>query len=268
MSRAGPLLAVEGLRVRFRTRGALRALLARDRDPFVDAVLDVSLALDPGRTLALVGESGSGKTTLGRAVLGLVPAQAGTVRLGGADLSAGTRRVPSAFRREAAFVFQDPVASLSPRMRVGALLSEPFAIHRVKSVDRPREVGRLLDLVALPATFAGRYPHELSGGQARRVGVARALALSPRFIIADEPTSGLDVSAASSVLNLMKDLGRQLGLTYLIITHNLNTLGYVADRIAVMYLGRIVEVGTAEAIFGRPSHPYTRALLSAVPEPD
>src|SRR3954471_11770221 len=151
MSRAAPLLAVDGLRVRFRTRGPLRALLARDRDPFVDAVLDVSLALDPGRTLALVGESGSGKTTLGRAVLGLVPAQAGTVRLGGADLAAGTRRVPPAVRREAALGFQDPVASWSPRMRVGSLLAEPFAIHRVDSVDRRREVGRLLDLVGLPA---------------------------------------------------------------------------------------------------------------------
>src|SRR3954468_21710226 len=162
MTQAAPLLAVDGLRVRFRTQGALRALLAGDRDPFVDAVLDVSLALDPGRTLALVGESGSGKTTLGRAVLGLVPAQAGTVRLGGADLSAGTRRVPSAFRREAAFVFQDPVASLSPRMRVGSLLAEPFAIHRVDSVAPRRGGGRLVDLVGLPASFAGRYSHELS----------------------------------------------------------------------------------------------------------
>src|SRR3954471_11600277 len=206
MSAAGALLAVDGLRVRFRTRGVLRALLARDRDPFVDAVLDVSLALDPGRTLALVGESGSGKTTLGRAGLGLVPAPGGTVRCGGAELSASARRVPPAFRREAAFVFQDPVASLSPRMRVGALLAEPFAIHRIKSVDRRREVGRLLDLVGLRAPFAGRYPHELSGGQARRVGVARALALSPRLVIADEPTAGLDVSVQGGVLNLLARL--------------------------------------------------------------
>src|SRR5919206_1009103 len=150
MTGATPLLAVEGLRIRFRTLGFVRAKLAGERDPFIDAVLDVSLALDPGRTLALVGESGSGKTTLGRAVLGLVPAQAGTVRLGEAVLSAGKRRVPPAFRREAAFVFQDPVASLSPRMRVGSLLAEPFAIHRVKGVDRRREAARLLDLVGLP----------------------------------------------------------------------------------------------------------------------
>ena len=268
MSAAGPLLAVDGLRVRFRTRGALRALLARDRDPFVDAVLDVSLALDPGRTLALVGESGSGKTTLGRAVLGLVPAQAGTVRLGGADLSAGTRRVPPAFRREAAFVFQDPVASLSPRMRVGALLAEPFAIHRVKSVDRPREVGRLLDLVGLPASFAGRYPHELSGGQARRVGVARALALSPRLVIADEPTAGLDVSVQGGVLNLLARLQDELGLAYLLITHNLPVVRHVAHTVAVMYMGRLVERGATAAVMARPAHPYTAALLASQPAPD
>jgi oligopeptide/dipeptide ABC transporter ATP-binding protein len=164
-------------------------------------------------------------------------------------------------------VFQDPYSSLSPRLRVSYLLREPYVINHTPEAER-YSVKELLEMVGLSTDQAGRYPHELSGGQARRVGIARALALRPRFIIADEPTSGLDVSAASSVLNLMKDLGRQLGLTYLIITHNLNTLGYVADRIAVMYLGRIVEVGTAEAIFDRPSHPYTRALLSAVPEPD
>ena len=165
-------------------------------------------------------------------------------------------------------MFQDPVASLSPRMRVGALLAEPFAIHRVKSVDRPREVGRLLDLVGLPASFAGRYPHELSGGQARRVGVARALALSPRLVIADEPTAGLDVSVQGGVLNLLARLQDELGLAYLLITHNLPVVRHVAHAVAVMYMGRLVERGATAAVMARPAHPYTAALLASQPAPD
>jgi peptide/nickel transport system ATP-binding protein len=263
-----PLLAVEGLRVRFPVTGPVRALLAGVRDRFVDAVLDVSLALEAGRTLAVVGESGSGKTTLGRAILGLVPAQAGTVRLGGIELRAGSGRVPRAVRREAAFVFQDPVASLSPRMTVRSLVSEPFAIHRVRGADRAREAARLLEMVGLPAALAGRYPHELSGGQARRVGVARALALSPRLVIADEPTAGLDVSVQGGVLNLLADLQARLGLAYLVITHNLAVVRHVADGVAVMYLGRIVERGPTARVYARPAHPYTAALLAAQPVPD
>ena len=164
-------------------------------------------------------------------------------------------------------IFQDPYSSLSPRLKVSYLLTEPYTINRVPAGER-YSVEELLEMVELSPELAGKYPHELSGGQARRVGIARALALQPEFLVADEPTAGLDVSAAAAILNLMKDLGTRLGLTYLIITHNLNVVGYIADRIAVMYLGQLAEVGPAERIFDAPAHPYTRALLSAVSEPD
>src|SRR5437867_4316020 len=163
-------------------------------------------------------------------------------------------------------IFQDPYSSLSPRLRVSYLLTEPYKINRVP-VEKRYSVTELLDMVELSSDQASKYPHELSGGQARRVGIARALALQPEFLVADEPTAGLDVSAAASVLNLMKELGRRLGLTYLIITHSLNVVGFIADRIAVMYLGQLAEVGPTDRIFESPSHPYTRALLSAVSEP-
>ena len=262
------LLTVKDLRVSFATNGPVRAVLGGGRDRLVAAVLDVSLTLEHGHTLAVVGESGSGKTTLGRAILGLVPVQAGSVRLCGVALPARTRRVQRTIRREAAFVFQDPVASLSPRMTVRSLVTEPFAIHRVANTDRGREAVRLLEMVGLSATLAGRYSHELSGGQARRVGLARALALSPKLMIADEPTAGLDVSVQGGVLNLLVELQAELGLAYLVITHNLAVVRHIARTVAVMYMGRIVERGPTVRIYTRPAHPYTAALLAAQPVPD
>ena len=262
------LLEIENLRVRFRVVGAMRALIDGVRDPYIDAVLGVSLSLDEGTTFGLVGESGSGKTTLARAIIGLAPAQDGTIRFNGADLTGLPDSAYKPYRRDIAMMFQDPVASLSPRRTVRALVTEPFIIHGLKDRDLDAEAGRLLGMVGLNADFFGRYPHELSGGQARRVGVARALALSPKLIIADEPTAGLDVSVQGEILNLMGELQARLGLSYLIITHNLPVVRHICDEMAIMYLGRFVEQGRTEEIFEHSSHPYTKALLSAIPRPD
>ena len=264
----GPLLAVQGLRVRFRTMGAIRARIAGVADPFLDAVLDVSFQLGSGTTFALVGESGSGKTTLGRAILGLVPVYAGTVRFDGETVQGTSDRAFQPLRRKIAMMFQDPVASLSPRLTVKSLITEPFLIHGLRDRDLDKEAARLLDMVGLPANFAGRYPHELSGGQARRVGVARALALKPKLIIADEPTAGLDVSVQGEILNLMNRLQQEIGLAYLIITHNLAVVRHISDEMAIMYMGRFVEHGPTSRIFAAPSHPYTHGLLAAEPHPD
>ena len=262
------LLEIENLRVRFRVVGAMRALIDGVHDPYIDAVLGVSLSLDEGTTFGLVGESGSGKTTLGRAIVGLVPAEEGTVRFNGADLTGLSDSAYKPYRRDIAIMFQDPVASLSPRRTVRALVTEPFIIHGLKDRDLDAEAGRLLGMVGLNADFCSRYPHELSGGQARRVGVARALALSPKLIIADEPTAGLDVSVQGEILNLMGELQAELGLSYLIITHNLPMVRHICDEMAIMYLGRFVEQGRTEEIFEHSTHPYTKALLSAIPRPD
>ena len=262
------LLEVGGLRVRFRVRGAFRVLARNEDDPWIDAVLDVSFGMKAGETLALVGESGSGKTTLGRAIIGLVRAQEGSIRFEGTELRGLGDRAYKTYRRDIAMMFQDPVASLSPRRTVRGQIREPFRVHRSEERDPEAEVGRLMDLVGLPHNFANRFPHELSGGQARRVGVARALALSPKLIIADEPTAGLDVSVQGEVLNLMSGLQSRFGMSYLIITHNLPVVRHISDRIAIMYLGRFVEQGTTAEIFRSPAHPYTEALLGAVPRPD
>ena len=262
------LLEIEHLRVRFRILNALSSLARRNEDPWIDAVLDVSLTLQAAETVALVGESGSGKTTLGRAVIGLVHAQEGSIRFEGQELRGLGDRAYKSYRRDIAMMFQDPVASLSPRRTVQSQIREPFQVHNVKDRDLDAEVNRLMDLVGLPHNFAGRFPHELSGGQARRVGVARALALSPKLIIADEPTAGLDVSVQGEVLNLMSELQSQFGMSYLIITHNLPVVRHTSNRIAIMYLGRFVEQGSTAAIFESPAHPYTEALLGAVPQPD
>ena len=263
-----PLLEVEDLTVRFRTMGVLRQAVTGGRAPFVEAVAGVSLELEPARTLALVGESGSGKTTLGRALIGLVEPSSGRIRFDGADRPGRSASAWKRWRRQMAMMFQDPVGSLSPRLAVRALVSEPLAIHGTGSRDLAAEAERLLALVGLPADFGGRFPHELSGGQARRVGVARALSLGPRLVIADEPTAGLDVSVQGEILNLMSRLQQELGLAYLLITHNLAIVRHVSDRLAVMYLGRLVETGPTDEIFARPAHPYTHALLAAQPQPD
>ncbi len=263
-----PLLMVEHLQVRFRTMGVIKAKLKGIADPFVDAVLDVSLHLRRGETLGLVGESGSGKTTLGRAILGLVGVHRGSVVFDGKVLTDLPEATLRDLRQNMAMMFQDPIGSLSPRQTVRSLITEPFDLHRKGSYDAEVEARRLCDMVNLPHNFLNRYPHELSGGQARRVGVARALALEPSMIIADEPTAGLDVSVQGEVLNLMRDLQGRQGLAYLIITHNLPVVRHICDRLAIMYLGRIVEQGDGEAIFSNPAHPYSEALVHGVPQPD
>lgn len=230
-------------------------------------VAGVSFDVAAGETFALVGESGSGKTTLARAINGLQDISGGSVTFNDQRIDTMSSAQMKPVRKTMSMMFQDPVGSLSPRMKVGDLITEPFRIHGV-SVDFRAETQRLLSLVGLPVDFASRYPHQLSGGQARRVGVARAIALDPNLIIADEPTAGLDVSVQGEVLNLLNDLRERLGLAMIIITHNLHVVHHVADRMAVMYLGRFVEIGETEAIFSAPRHPYTAALLSANPEPD
>jgi oligopeptide/dipeptide ABC transporter ATP-binding protein len=228
----------------------------------------VSFHIDEGETYALVGESGSGKTTLIRAIAGLAPAQDGLILFQGKNIRGLSDRKMRLFRKDISLMFQDPVGSLSPRLTVGGLITEPYRIQGMNNRDLNAEAIRLLEMVGLPADMAGRYPFQLSGGQARRVGVARALALEPKLLLADEPTAGLDVSVQGELLNLLNDLRDQLGLSMLIITHNLNIVRHVSDRMGIMYLGQLVEEGTTEDVFHHSKHPYTRALLSASPKPD
>jgi peptide/nickel transport system ATP-binding protein len=256
---------VQRLSAVFMDRASLLARIRR-RASSVRAVDGVDIQIVQGEVLGLVGESGSGKTTLGRAILGLTRPTSGRVMYGGAEIGRARRSAFRRLRSEIQMIYQDPHASLSPRLTVRQLLIEPYEIHNVPRKDRT-SIEELLETVELSPEQADKYPHELSGGQAKRVGIARVLALRPRFVVADEPTAGLDVSAAAGVLNLMTELQSRFGLTYVFITHNLNLLGYVADRIAVMYLGQIVEIGSADAIFERSAHPYTLALLSSVSDP-
>jgi oligopeptide/dipeptide ABC transporter ATP-binding protein len=260
------LLEISDLVIRHPVASRLTAALS-GRAAFVEAVAGVSFSLAAGETFALVGESGSGKTTLARGIVGLTPLHAGTVRLSGQQISGLSERRLRPFRREIGMVFQDPVGSLSPRLSIGANLAEPFRVHG-EVVDLKGKIGRLLDELGLPASFVSRYPHQLSGGQLRRVGVARALALRPKLVIADEPTAGLDVSVQGEVLNLLSRLQAALGLALLLITHNLNVVRKVTDRVAVLYLGKIVETGRTIDVFRAPAHPYTHALLAANPEID
>jgi peptide/nickel transport system ATP-binding protein len=261
------LVEAQGVEVHFRDRATMVTRLARRPLGAVRAVDGVDLEIRRGEIVGLVGESGSGKTTFGKALLGLVPVSGGRIVYEGLDVTAMDRRQMRPLRRRVQMIFQDAHASLSPRRRVGQLLTDPYVIHKVPQEDRI-PVPELLEMVQLAPEQAHKYPHELSGGQARRVNIARALALRPEFIVADEPSAGLDVSAAASVLNLMKDLARDLGLSYLVVTHDLNLVGYIADRIALMYLGRLVAFGPTERIFDHPVHPYTQALLEAVATPD
>jgi peptide/nickel transport system ATP-binding protein len=262
------LFEIADLHVRFGIPVGFLGSLGIGRRQAIEAVAGVSLAIEEGETVAIVGESGSGKTTLARAAAGLVHAQAGSVKFRGQELTGLGEAAFRPYRRDIAMMFQDPIGSLSPRLTVKSLITEPFKIQKMTDRDLDAESARLLGLVGLPAEFGARYPYQLSGGQARRVGVARALALEPKLILADEPTAGLDVSVQGEVLNLLGDLRDRLGLAIMIITHNLNVVRHVADRMAIMYLGRFVEVGPTEEIFFHPRHPYTLALLAANPEPD
>jgi oligopeptide/dipeptide ABC transporter ATP-binding protein len=263
-----PLLEVSDLRVRFRVKSPLRALVERDGEAFIDAVCGVSFEIGEGETFGLVGESGSGKTTLARAIIRLVEPAEGTIRFDGDDISGLNERQMKPVRRRIAMMFQDPVGSLSPRLTVRSLVTEPYRIHGIGERDLDAECRRLLGMVGLPPDFGERYPHQLSGGQARRVGVARALALDPRLVLADEPTAGLDVSVQGEILNLLVRLQDEIGLSILMVTHNLNVVRHVTDRLAIMYLGRFIETGPTDEVFHAPRHPYTAALLSANPEPD
>jgi oligopeptide/dipeptide ABC transporter ATP-binding protein len=237
----------------------------------VRAVDDVALTIHDGETLGLVGESGCGKSTLGRTVMRLLDPTAGTIRFDGADIT----RVPQGdlrpVRRKMQMIFQDPYASLNPRMTVAQTLGEPIDIHglaRSGGASKQEQVKELLGKVGLRSDAASRYPHEFSGGQRQRIGIARALAVRPRFIVCDEPISALDVSIQAQIVNLLQDLQQAEGLTYLFIAHDLNIVRHICDRVAVMYLGRVVELGTAAAVYATPKHPYTQALLSAVPVAD
>ena len=262
------LLSVRGLEVTFPVRrpGAW-PWEAPDR---LRAVAGVSLDLAPGETLGIVGESGSGKSTLARAIVGTIPATAGTVAWEGTDLGSMAPARRRAHRAEVQMVFQDPLAALNPRMTVGAAVAEPLQTHRpgLGAAERRRIVGETLERVGLSAGLASRYPHEFSGGQCQRVGIARALVLGPRLIVADEPVSALDVSVQAQVVNLLKRLVAETGTSLIFIAHDLSVVRHVSDRIAVMYLGRLMEEGPARAVTGAPAHPYSQALISAVPIPD
>ncbi|OGG50513.1 MAG: peptide ABC transporter ATP-binding protein [Candidatus Handelsmanbacteria bacterium RIFCSPLOWO2_12_FULL_64_10] len=260
-----PLLEVRDLKKYFPIR---RGLFSRVSGQ-VRAVDGVSLTVRRGETLGLVGESGCGKTTTGRAILRLVEATGGEVRFDGADVLSLGRRALRAVRRQMQIIFQDPYSSLNPRMTAGGILAEALKVHRLARGQALRErVAKLLETVGLSPDYARRYPHEFSGGQRQRIGIARALAVQPRFIVADEPVSALDVSIQAQILNLLQDLQAQFGLTYLFIAHDLSVVRHISNRVAVMYLGRVVEVAENRALYENPLHPYTRALLSAAPVPD
>ena len=246
-----------------------RSLFYGTKRGVVKAVEDVSLSIRTGETLGLVGESGSGKTTLGRTILQLEKPTSGVVEFKGRDLTALTKSQLRMVRREMQIVFQDPYASLEARMNVGSIISEGLDIHRVGTKDERRErVEELLGVVGLAPEYTARYPHEFSGGQRQRISIARALALNPDFLVADEPVSALDISVQAQIVNLLIDLSKKFGVTMVFISHDLSVVQHIADRVVVMYLGRIMEIAEKDTLYSRPQHPYTSALLAAVPKPD
>jgi len=258
------ILHVSGLKKWFPVGGGIFGRRAQQ----LKAVDDVSFDIRRGEVLSLVGESGSGKTTVGRTILRLLEPTQGSIEFEGEDITHLSRRQLRPIRRRMQLVFQDPFASLNPRMTIGDIVAAPLAVHGEGSgAARAEQVKDMLSLVGLPARFVDRYPHELSGGQRQRVGIARALVLRPSLLVADEPVSALDVSVQAQVVNLLGDLKERLGLTVLFIAHDLAVVGHISDRIAVMYLGRLVEIAPTRALFERPRHPYTEALFSAAPEP-
>ena len=265
MSDAAPLLEIEDLKVHFPLR---RGLFGKPSGA-VRAVDGVTLSMARGETLGLVGESGCGKSTLGNAILRVVEPTSGAIRLAGIDLARLEGEELRQARRRAQMVFQDPFASLDPRMRIGDSIGEPLLVHGLAHGEELRaRVGDLLRRVGLEPVHAARYPHEFSGGQRQRIVIARALALSPDLVICDEPVSALDVSVRGQILNLLLELQRGLGTAFLFVSHDLSVVRHVSDRIAVMYLGRIVELAERDALFRKPRHPYTEALISAIPLPD
>jgi len=260
------LLEVDDIRVSFKLpRKSIRQWTRQS----LTAVAGVSLAVRRGETLSIVGESGSGKSTTGRAILQLPAPTSGSVRFDGVDLATLPRAAMRDMRRRMQMVFQDPFASVNRRMKVGEIIAEPMVVHEMYSGAARRErVDELMALVGLKPEWQSRFPHEFSGGQLQRVGIARALAVGPDFIVADEPVSALDVSVQAQVINLLQRLQRELGLTLLVIAHDLSVVRHLSDRVAVMYLGRIVELADCDTLYARPRHPYTKALLSAIPVPD
>lgn len=262
---SGNLLEVSDLRVHFPFR---RGGWFRSERSHIRAVDGVSLSIRSGETLGLVGESGCGKSTLARAIVRLLTPNGGEIWFDGQRIDQFNDRQMRAVRPNLQMIFQDPYASLNPRMTIGGIIAEPLAIHGMSRSDRKLETLRLLEMVGLNPRFLNRYPHEFSGGQRQRVGIARALALQPKLIVCDEPISALDVSIQAQIINLLIDLQQKLGLSYLFIAHDLGVVKHIADRVGVMYLGRIVETASAADLYAEPQHPYTRALLSAVPVPD
>jgi peptide/nickel transport system ATP-binding protein len=260
-----PLLDVKHLKKHFPIKGGVFSKTIG----YVYAVDDINFTLEKGETLGLVGESGCGKSTTGRTILRLIEPTDGTISFEGQNITNLDKSAMRALRREMQIIFQDPYASLNPRMTVGSIIGEPLEIHKIaKGSEKEERVASLLQKVGLRAEDMRKYPHEFSGGQRQRIGIARALALNPKLIVCDEPVSALDVSIQAQVINLLEDLQAEFGLSYLFIAHNLNVVEHISNRVAVMYLGQIVELASDEELYKNPQHPYTEALLSAVPIPD
>lgn len=260
-----PLLKVEGLKKYYPIKGGLLGKVTET----VRAVDGVSFSVNEGETLGIVGESGCGKSTTGRMAMRLIEPTAGKVFFEGKDILNLSKSEMRKTRKDIQMIFQDPFASLNPRQTVGRIIEEPMIVHHLgNSSERRKRVNELLELVGLSAYYAKRYPHQFSGGQRQRIGIARALAVRPKLIIADEPVSALDVSVQSQVLNLLQDLQKRFNLTYIFIAHDLSVVRHISNRVAVMYLGKIVEISDSEQLYDHPEHPYTKALLSAVPIPN